>query len=252
MIGAPRWKGVDGRRRLLAVPLAVLVLLAPASAARAAGSPVNRQPTLLWQTYPLVQDPASPRYRVRTFAAGSERLLPLAGPTGNGAPSQGQLLLLLGSLAAALAGMLFLRSAMATASRAGNVGAAPADPLPEPPGPPPPRLRVVPPPAEEPDDCAPVSTMPQPAKAETCKVVLWHSHLKHQLYVASLAQDAGWRPLAVSPFFRLEHEDVPTDQASTALKMLVDQLGREGWTVVSEGKRWYDYTLARSRADSRR
>lgn len=114
-------------------------------------------------------------------------------------------------------------------------------------GPPPPRLHAVPPPGERPQEREPPPAPRVVAKAETCKVVLWHSHLKHQLYVASLAKDADWRPLAVSPFFRLEDEDVPTEQAETALRMLIEQLEREGWAVVSGGKRWHDVKLARSR-----
>lgn len=257
----PPTKDVGRSRRLrsLLVALAAIVLLATANAASAA--PPVRQPTLLWKTYPLVQDPASLRYRVRTIAAGSEQPLPLAGPTGSGAPSQAQLLLLLGSLTAALAGLLFVRSAMATAFRPGNVdaepepaGSEPMDSLVALPskavpmrfGPASPELSVVPPPTEEPGERDTASPAPR-AESETCKVVLWHSHLKHQLYVASLAQDAGWRPLGVSPFFRLDDEDVPTEQAATALRLLVDELEREGWTVVSEGKRWYELKLARPR-----
>jgi hypothetical protein len=88
---------------------------------------------------------------------------------------------------------------------------------------------------------------PQATSVETCKVVLWRGHLKYQLYVASLAEDAGWRPLAISPFFGLGDEDVPTEQATTALKRLIQQLEREDWTVVSEGSRWYDVKLERPR-----
>jgi hypothetical protein len=77
--------------------------------------------------------------------------------------------------------------------------------------------------------------------------VLSEGYLKYQLYAASLADDAGWRPLSVSPSFHLADADVPNREGAAALSKLIRQLRREGWTVVREGKRWYERTLERPR-----
>jgi hypothetical protein len=94
---------------LLVALVAAAVLAGAANAARTAAKP---SPTLLWQTYPLVQRPGSDGYRVRTFAVGVPRAHALRSQPG-GMLSQTMLLLLLGSVVAAFAGVLMIRSALA-------------------------------------------------------------------------------------------------------------------------------------------
>jgi hypothetical protein len=192
-------------------------------------------------------------------------------------PSQVVLLLLLGSVTAAFAGLLILRSALSNApvqtrreeppqedSKSDGmdllVALRPSNRR----SPPPVPLHALPQPSDGGEERvrepaaratalpAPRQLEPEPGprqrpRVETSKVVLWRGQLKYQLYVASLADDAGWRPLSVSPFFRLDDENIPTEQARKALKLLVKQLEREDWRVVSEGPRWYELTLERPR-----
>jgi hypothetical protein len=93
-------------------------------------------------------------------------------------------------------------------------------------------------------------THPEPARVtevEICQVFLRSGYRKHQLYATSLGEDAAWRPLAVSTYFPLEDEEIPTEQASAALDKLIAQLVREGWGVSALGTRWYDFTFERTR-----
>jgi hypothetical protein len=102
-------------------PLGVLVLivaaLALAGAANAASvprPPVKPSPMLLWKTYPLVQRPASDLARSRVLAAGvPQTLSPRTQAGGTGMLSQTMVLVLVGSLIAAFAGLLMVRSALA-------------------------------------------------------------------------------------------------------------------------------------------
>ena len=102
-------------RRCLTLTGALLALtLLGGAQAQAARDPLTA-PTLLWKTYPLVQDPFSPRYRLHATAVGGvPHPLPARIPEGgSGLSSQTLLLLMLASLVAGLAGLLLLRSALA-------------------------------------------------------------------------------------------------------------------------------------------
>jgi hypothetical protein len=100
--------------------LLALTLLGGAQA-QAARDPLTA-PNLLWRTYPLVQDPFSPRYRLHATAVGGvPHPLPARIPEGgNGMSSPALLLLMLASLVAALAGVLLLRSPLANAGYGSN------------------------------------------------------------------------------------------------------------------------------------
>ena len=100
--------------RCVGLLVVLLAALALAGAASAAGAPAQRSPTLLWKTYPLVQRPAFVEYRPPVLAAGAPLTLPLQAQAGrNGMFTRTMLLLLLGSLVAAVAGLLMVRSAFA-------------------------------------------------------------------------------------------------------------------------------------------
>lgn len=276
------------RRGIALVAALALVGAANASGASAASTKL-RKPTLLWQSYPLVQRPAPERFASQGVAIAKTPTLQV--PAGGyGSSSKTLLLFLLGSLAASVAGVLLLRSslvnkpetfipslprtaepqrpkeaasdqmdlfvALRPSSRLGldsdETEELPTDPdvdgrptgLPAP--------RPLEPEAELPGkeqrllQDAPTDPA-QATSVETCQVVLWGGSRKYQLYAASLAQDAGWRPLAVSTFFPLRDEETPTEQASSALEKLIAELEREGWSVSALGARWYDFTFERLR-----
>jgi hypothetical protein len=102
--------------KLRALTLALALLLLGGGQAEAAKSPVTHVPTLLWNTYPLVQDPFSPRYRIHAVASTAPfHSLPLAAtPSGTGSGKQSRLLLLLVivSLGPAVLGLFIVRSAL--------------------------------------------------------------------------------------------------------------------------------------------
>ena len=98
--------------RLLAVLVAAFALVGTANAAPTHRSTVIRVPTLLWNTYPLVQRPASSARGSRFLAAGPPPALLLrAEPHRYGVQSK-TLLVLLGSLTAAAVGFVLVRSAL--------------------------------------------------------------------------------------------------------------------------------------------
>ena len=104
------------RRDLTLIGALLALTLLGGAQAQAARDPVTA-PTLLWKTYPLVQDPFSPRYGVQATAIGGlPRPLPARIPEGgSGLTSQMLMLLMLTSLVAGIAGLLLLRPALASA-----------------------------------------------------------------------------------------------------------------------------------------
>jgi hypothetical protein len=103
--------------KLRALTLALGLLLLGGGQAQGAKSPVTYSPTLLWKTYPLVQDPFSPRYRIHAVASTAPfHSLPVeAMPSGTGSGMQSRLLVLLVivSLGPAVLGLFIVRSALA-------------------------------------------------------------------------------------------------------------------------------------------
>jgi hypothetical protein len=79
---------------------------------------------------------------------------------------------------------------------------------------------------------------------ESCQIRLWRGYFRYQLYVAPGSSDIN-RAFALSPYFRLSDPDSPGDEATAALRKLLDQLEAKGWTVTYEGWRWYSLTLER-------
>jgi len=73
-----------------------------------------------------------------------------------------------------------------------------------------------------------------------CEIGLWRGYAKSQLY-ATLAGSS--QVYAVSRFFRLRDELVPTEHAQRALAALLEELEQNGWSVVSGGRPWYRHTL---------
>jgi hypothetical protein len=274
--------------RATALVAAALALVGSANAwGASAASTKLRAPTLLWQSYPLVERPGPEGFELPgTAIAKTPTLQVPAG--GYGTSTETLLLFLVGSFAASVAGLFLLRSslfekpetfgpsmpwpaepqrqneaasdqmdlsvALRPSSRLGldsdeteevptnpdsngrSTGLAAPRPLGwegEPPGKEQRRLQEAP---------------PEPARAtgvEICQVFLWSGHRKHQLYAASLAEEAASRPLAFSTHFPLRDEEIPTEQASAALDKLITQLEREGWGVSALGTRWYDLTFER-------
>jgi len=104
------------RRDLTLIGVLLALSLQGGAQARAARAPVTA-PTLLWKTYPLVQDPRSPRYGLHATAVGGlPRPLPARVPEGGvGLTSPMLLLVMLASLVAGVAGLLLLRSTLAHA-----------------------------------------------------------------------------------------------------------------------------------------
>jgi hypothetical protein len=276
-------------RRATVLVAAALALVGSANAwGASAASTKLRAPTVLWQSYPLVQRPAPERFELQGTAIGKTPTLQV--PAGGyGSSTETLLLFLLGSFAASVAGVFLLRSslfdkpetfpwmpappepqrrneaasdqmdlfvALRPSSKLGldseETEEVPTDPDPngrstglptrrplewegEPPGKERRRFQ---------------ETHAEPSRAtgvEICQVFLRSGYRKHQLYASSLAEDAAWRPLAVSTYFPLEDEEIPTEQASAALDKLIAQLVREGWGVSALGTRWYDLTFERTR-----
>lgn len=104
------------RRDLTLIGALLALTLLGGEQAQAARDPLTA-PNLLWKTYPLVQDPFSPRYRLHATAVGGvPHPLPTRIPEGgSGMSSPTLLLLMLASLVAAVAGLLLLRSPLANA-----------------------------------------------------------------------------------------------------------------------------------------
>jgi hypothetical protein len=105
------------RRDLTLVGALLALTLLGGAQAQAARDPVTA-PTLLWKTYPLVQDPLSLRYHLQATAVGA---VPPPRPAripagGSGISSQTLLLLMLASLVAGAAGLLLLGSTLAHAA----------------------------------------------------------------------------------------------------------------------------------------
>jgi hypothetical protein len=275
-------------RLATALIAAALALVGSADAwGASAASTKLRAPTLLWQSYPLLQRPAPERFELHGTAIGKTPTLQVPA-VGYGGSTETLLLFLLGSLAASVAGVFLLRSslferpetfvpsmpwpaepqrpneaasdqldlfmALRPSSTLGfdsdeteEVSTSPdydgrstAVPAPRPP-----EWEGEPPGKEQ---RRVQEAPPEPARAtgiEICQVFLWSGYRKHQLYAASLAEDAPWRPLAVSADFPLRDEEIPTERASAALDKLIAQLEREGWGVSALGTRWYDYTFER-------
>jgi len=91
----------------------------------------------------------------------------------------------------------------------------------------------------------PTSRKPPPVVAsEICCVVLWRGYVKSQL-LAMPDVSSAHAAFASSPYFRLPNPNSPTERALEALQTLVDELEAEDWTVVSEGRRWYELRLER-------
>jgi hypothetical protein len=270
--------------KLRALTLALALLLLGGGQAEAAKSPVTHVPTLLWNTYPLVQDPFSPRYRIHAVASTAPfHSLPLAAtPSGTGSGKQSRLLLLLVivSLGPAVLGLFIVRSALAHAPSdwATARRSRPAEPaegediltalqpsrvVPEPqraePSPEITATRRAVPQAKNGERRAEMRSRALQARAErsvgkrvdTCRVMLWRGELTSQLYAESDLADGSWRPLSVSGFFRLEDEDVPATNALAALENLIAQLENDGWAVISEGPHWYEIELERNADEPR-
>jgi hypothetical protein len=249
--------------------LIAALLLVGAADARAASSKL-RKPTLLWQSYPLIQRPVPELVQSQGIAIGRTPTLQVPA-SGYGTSSETLILFLLGSLAAAIAGVLLLRSSVFNHPEI----FVPSMPSPE-------RqrrdqqasdepelvvaLRPTARPGSEPDESGelgrhetsvpPVLMHPprnQAAQAtgvETCQIYLRGGHLEYQLFAASPEGDAGSRPVAVSASFRLRNEEFPTAQASSALDRVIADLERAGWTVSRLGASWYDLTFERSREEA--
>jgi len=99
---------------LLVLLVVTLALFGAQNAAGASRTPVQHAPTLLWRTYPLVQHATRVSFRPPALSAGAPRGLPLEAQSGtNAVQSETLLLLLVGSLVAAFAGLLMIRSALA-------------------------------------------------------------------------------------------------------------------------------------------
>jgi hypothetical protein len=81
---------------------------------------------------------------------------------------------------------------------------------------------------------------PEAVRVAGCEIGLWRGFVKCQLYATEVGSEG---PLAVSPYFRLRDDDVPSPQAGKALSALLDELELRGWRVASEGPRWYQRQL---------
>jgi hypothetical protein len=277
-------------RRATVLAAAALALVGSANAWGAgAASTKLRAPTVLWQSYPLVQRPAPERFELQGTAIGKTPTLQV--PAGGyGSSTETLLLFLLGSFAASVAGVLLLRSSLFdkpetfvpwmpapaeperpneaasdqmdlfVALRPSSKLGLDSDETEEVPTNPDSNRRSTELPAPRPlegegeppgnEQRRSQETLPEPAQVtevEICQLFLRSGYRKHQLYAVSLAEDAAWRPLAVSTYFPLQDEEIPTEPASAALDKLIAQLEREGWGVSALGTRWYDFTFERAR-----
>jgi hypothetical protein len=260
------------RPRLLVFVFATLLLAGPAQAASTRAVDVKAgQPTLLWKTYPLRQRaaianvPSRAEHRSLTREATSSRPLP-----DNSFPLQ----VILALVAAVLAITTLLLAQPLTSIVVGGKGATAR---PRPPswprrGPrtplrfPIPLKRAAGRAAAWGAALVPAKAVPEPKPAhkplpatptpprhrtrtdavESCQIRLWHGHVKSQLLAAPLEKSGEPEALAFSPFFRLRDQDAPTESAEAALRVLIEQLERDGWTVVGAGPRWYQRALERS------
>jgi len=233
------------RRDLTLIGALLAVTLLGGAPAQAARDPLTA-PTLLWKSYPLVQDPFSPRYGIHVTAVGGlAHPLPARMPEdGSGLSSQMLLLLMLTTLVAGVAGLLLLRSEFAGAGYDRS----------------PKRTRRT----ARPGGRRTLSQLPRPldhpvgrpgtahrrrksSAAETggqrCEIGLWHGYVKYQLYASSEGAGAC---VALSDFFHLRDEDAPTRKALAELENLVTRLEARGWAVVDDGPRWYDVRFERA------
>ncbi len=264
----------------IALVAALAVVVTTHASPAGAASTKLRRPTLLWQSYPLVQHPAPDRFESQGVAIG--KIPRLQVPSGGyGTSSRTMILFLLGSFAASVAGVFLLRSslfdkpeafvpslpkpgqrqksseaasdqmdllvALRPSSRRGRdpnetedlPTTPPGSPLLEPEADPPrKKQRVL---QEAPAKAA------RPTGVEVCHVFLRGRDRKYQLLAAPLAQGADRRAVAVSTFFSLRDEELPTEQGAAALRKLLAELERGGWRVSALGARWYDFTLERPR-----
>ena len=78
---------------------------------------------------------------------------------------------------------------------------------------------------------------------ERCQIRIWRGYFRYQLFVAPGGSTNS--AFALSPYFKLSDLDSPGAEAMAALRELLDQLEAEGWTVASEGRHWYSFTLER-------
>lgn len=264
------------QRRLLPFVVAALLLAGPAQAASTGTVDQKaRQPTELWNAYPLEQRPAvakipSPREHLSaTREATASRALP---------DESFPLAVILALVAAVLAVTTLLLAQPLTsvvvgrwgpaarprrpwspargprapvrfpiplkraAERAAAWGAALVPPKPEgkPRGP---ELKPADKPLQAPPTRPPART--GTGVVESCQIRLWHGYVKSQLLAAPLEKSGEPDALAFSPLFRLRDQDAPTESAKAALHTLVEQLERDGWTVVGAGPRWYQRALER-------
>lgn len=78
---------------------------------------------------------------------------------------------------------------------------------------------------------------------ERCQIRIWRGYFRYQLFVAPGGSTNS--AFALSPYFKLSDLDSPGAEAMAVLRELLDQLEAEGWTVASEGRHWYSFTLER-------
>jgi hypothetical protein len=232
------------RRDLTLIAALLAVTLLGGAQAQAARDPVTA-PTLLWKTYPLVQDPFSPRYGIHVTADGGfARPLPARMPEdGSGLTPQMLLLLMLTTLVAGAAGLLLLRSEFAGAgyprsSRRKRRTPRPAGQR---------MLSQYPRPLDHPVGRPVTRQRRRKSAAERgvprCEIGLWHGYVKYQLYASSEGAGAC---VALSDFFHLRDEDAPTRNALAELETLVTRLEARGWAVVDDGPRWFDVQFERA------
>jgi hypothetical protein len=100
--------------------------------------------------------------------------------------------------------------------------------------------------AFEPERSEPHSEAPR-ASVEACEIALWTGYMKKQFYAAPVGRAETLEAFAMSSYFRLRDDGVPTAAAHRALKGLIARLEHAGWEVVSEGPNWYQYRLERLR-----
>lgn len=258
--------------RLFVFVVATLLLAGPAQAASTRAEEVKaRQPTLLWQAYPLAQGPAAAKVPTRREHSNETREATSSQPL----PDQSfPLLVILGLVATVLAVTTLLLARPLTSVVVGRKGpiTRPRPPSLPARGPRAPVRFPIPlkraaeraaawgaalvpakPPGLEPKpDHKPLPATPTPpgrpartGAVESCQIRLWHGHVKSQLLAAPREKSGEPEALAFSPFFRLRDQDAPTESAEAALRVLIEQLERDGWKVVGAGPRWYQRALER-------
>lgn len=236
-----------------AVSLFAALLLVGGADARAASSKL-RKPTLLWQSYPLIQRPVPEL--VQSQDAAVERTPTLQLPAaGYGTSSETLILFLLGSLAAGVAGVLLVRSSVFNRPEIFVPSMLEPEPRRQDPQAPdePEVLAALSPTARlglGGDGPGEVSSDEASASPETCRIFLRGEGHEYQLRAASLDLGGEWRALAASTFFPLRNEEFPIEQASSALDDLIADLERAGWRVSRLGESWYDLTFERAREEA--